>query len=86
MKIIFKKYSVYREDVKTVFENLDNGKDISFGISDFCNGKSVFCNQLSVYFLNKGYEVYTSTNFLDSIYHDLEYLNKEKKIKYSYNY
>jgi hypothetical protein E4_22686 len=75
----FKKYSVYREDVKTVFENLDNGKDISFGISDFCNGKSVFCNQLSVYFLNKGYEVYTSTNFLDSIYDDLEYLNKEKK-------
>lgn len=79
LKDDFRKYSIYREYIKEIFDLLNRDHDIVFALSDFCNGKSVLCEQLAIFFLDKDYLVYKTSNFLDNVYDDLVHINSQNK-------
>lgn len=74
----FHKYAIYREDIDDVINALSNDDyDVVIGTSDFCNGKSVFCEQLSVIATSQNYHVYIANEYSDCFYEDLSFINKE---------
>ncbi|MDO4431522.1 MAG: SIR2 family protein [Lonepinella koalarum] len=74
----FNKYAIYREDIDNIINILSNDDyDIAIGTSDFCNGKSVFCEQLSVIATSQNYHVYIANEHFEYFYEDLSFINKK---------
>lgn len=74
----FNKYAIYREDIDNIIDILSNDDyDIAIGTSDFCNGKSVFCEQLSVIATSQNYHVYIANEHFEYFYEDLSFINKK---------
>ncbi|WFF38268.1 SIR2 family protein [Moraxella nasibovis] len=74
----FDKYAIYREDIDNVVDALSNNDyDIAIGTSEFCNGKSVFCEQLSIIATSQNYHVYIANEHFEYFYDDLSFINKQ---------
>lgn len=68
-------YIVYREKIKLILSNIEK-LDLFIVLSYLGNGKTIFLKILESELLKKGYRVFTYSKNSDSIYSDINALNK----------